>query len=433
MGLIIGVGNNKPVYPHDHFYGIEWDVTVSNPVCKRIGKVELHRQLPIQSRMARVILKDNGEVSYKLHPNDSTKQDNGASAKLDGTDGQVMVLLPKFYYKVEMEGNIRRVMISDYQLPGFILSPECYTSAYEASLNRTTSTLASVVNATVEYRGGNNNAELDETDKTLLGRPASQLSLDTSRSYSKERGAGWFAQIYSAYKKMYWLYFIEYANFNCQLAFTAEPTSEGFKQGGLSEGVTTLTSASWSSFNGYYPFIPCGHTNSLGNKTGTIEFEMPESYGSKLTVEVPSYRGVENPFGHIWKTMDGCKFYANSDADGGESEFYVADSLKNLNSSNSKEGYTLKGICPRSEGYIKELILGEGGEIMPLAVGAGTTTYHCDYFYTNAKTSHGLRQVLFGGSSFYGSNAGLSCSITYYAPSYAGTTLGSRLCFMGVE
>ena len=38
----------------------------------------------------------------------------------------------------------------------------------------------------------------------------------------------------------YWLYVVEYANLNCQLDFNAQPTSEGYKQGGLSAGVTTL-------------------------------------------------------------------------------------------------------------------------------------------------------------------------------------------------
>ena len=424
MGLIIGIGDTKPVFPYDYCYGIEWDVTVSNPQVKRIGKLELHRELPIQNKMYRVLLNDAGKEVYRLHPNDSTKRDNGAKANLDGTDGQVMVNLPKFYYRVEMEGNIRRLLISEYPLPGFKLSPECYESAFEASLNRKDNKLSSVVNNTADYRGGNNNADWDDADNTLLGRPATNISQTNFRTYASNRGNYWYQELYHVYKKWFWLYFIEYANFNCQLPFNAEPTAEGFKQGGLSEGVTTWSGSAWDEFSGYYPFVPCGHTNSLGNKTGVVEY----SAGDKV-FEVPSYRGVENPFGHIWAWTDGCKMFANSAEDGGESLFYVADDPKNSNSSSTTDGYSLRGSLARKEGYIKELVLGEHADIMPLSVGGGSTTYHCDYFYTNAETSHGLRGVLFGGYAANGSSAGLAYSFTSDAPSSAAARIGSQLCF----
>ncbi len=59
---------------------------------------------------------------------------------------------------------------------------------------------------------------------------------------------------------------------------------------------------------------------------------MPTEYGT-LTVQVPSYRGVENPFGHLWKWTDGCKCLIQSDASGGLSEFYVCDTPANFTSS----------------------------------------------------------------------------------------------------
>lgn len=69
------------------WYGIEWDTTVSSPACTRIGNLNLHKTLPIQSKMHRCVLRDNGTVAYYLHANDSTKRDTGATAILDGTDG----------------------------------------------------------------------------------------------------------------------------------------------------------------------------------------------------------------------------------------------------------------------------------------------------------------------------------------------------------
>ena len=112
MGIVLGIGQTRPEMPYDYFYGIEWDITVSNPKPKRIGKMELHASLPVQSLMRRCVLRDDGTIAYYLHPNDSTKMDNSAEAKLDGTDGQVMVEMPTCYVKFEADGNKRAARLS---------------------------------------------------------------------------------------------------------------------------------------------------------------------------------------------------------------------------------------------------------------------------------------------------------------------------------
>ena len=437
MGLIIGVGNTKPKFPYDYYYGIEWDSNVANSACTRLGRPELHVSLPIQSRMRRCVLRDNGTVAYYLHANDSTKRDNGAAANLDGTDGQVMVEIPAHYRKFEIEGTKFRCFLSEFELPGFHLVPLAYRSAYEAAIDRTTTSapkLASVVNASVAFRGGQNAADWDGTYKTLLGMPGTSTSLTNFRAYARRRGnaglngAGWNCDVYEIQKTCYWLYAVEYANFNSQLAYNAAPTSEGYKQGGLSEGVTTLNSSLWSSFNGYNPFVPCGYTNSLGNRTGIVAFAMPSQYGS-LTVQVPSYRGLENPFGHTWSWTDGCKCNIQPNDAGGISEFFVCTDPAKYQDTNYTD-YDKRGELPRVEGYVKVMMTGEYGENMPAQVGAGSTTYFCDYFYTAPATNTGQRGVLFGGAASNGAYAGFGYASTYYAPSHAYTAVGSRLCFL---
>ena len=88
------------------------------------------------------------------------------------------------------------------------------------------------------------------------------------------------------------------------------------------------------------------------------------------------------------------------------------------------------GTEARAEGYAKEIIFGEGGEIMPSVVGGGSTTYFCDYHYTNIPTSTTLRGVLFGGSAKHGAYAGFACAYSNHAPSNAHANVGSRLCFI---
>lgn len=432
MGLIIGVGGTKPTFPYDYYYGIEWNATVSNPKPTRIGKMELHKELPLQSLMRRCILKDNGTVNYYLHANDSTKRDNGAAANLTGADGQYMVELPDMYVRFETDGDISRHLQSTEPLPGFRLWRKDYVSAVEATVQRSTTTLCSVVNKDADYRGGNNDASRDGTYKTQLGMPATQISLTNFRAYARKRGSTeWNCNLYQTHRKLWWLFAVEYANFNSQDAFNAELDENGYHQGGLSSGATTLNGTKWNTFNNYYPFVPCGTTNSLGNHSGVVEFTMPDEYdpGVPTKVNVPSYRGVENPFGHTWKWTDGCKCLIQSETDGGLSEFYVCDDPAAF-TSYGVVNYDLRGNLPRKEGYVKKLILGEHGEIMPLEVGGGSTTYFCDYFYTNIPSSGvSERGVLFGGYALFGANAGFVYAYTYSTATYTAANVGSRLCF----
>lgn len=77
------------------------------------------------------------------------------------------------------------------------------------------------------------------------------------------------------------------------------------------------------------------------------------------------------------------------------------------------------------------MMIGEYGENMPTEVGAASTTYFADYFYTNIPASGvAQRGVFFGGYASYGANAGLSYAFTYYAASYTSASIGSRLCFI---
>lgn len=433
MGLLIGVGQTRPQFAYDYYYGIEWDSAVSNPSCTRIGKSELHSELPLQKMMRRCLLADNGTVLNYLSPTDSTKLDTGANADLTGAHGQVMVELPDVYIRFEADGQKRRCLMSPYSLPGFKKWGKDYVSAWEATVDRTTAAtpkLASVVNTTTAFRGGGNNSAWDGTYRDLCGRPATSISLTNFRAYAHNRGEGWQCNTYRIHKKLWWLFAVEYATLNSQAAFNAELTSEGYHQGGLGDGVTTLADAKWSAFNSYNPFIPCGHTKSLGNATGVVDYTMPTEYDATAkVVSVPSYRGVENPFGHVWKWTDGILLNIQSNDDGGRSMMYECHDTSKY-SSTITDDYIFFADAPRSNGYVKAIALGDNGDIMPTAIGGGSTTYFCDYFYTNIPASgESTRGVLFGGGAYTGASAGFVYALTATAPLGTNADVGSRLCF----
>lgn len=413
------------------WYGIEWDENVANSACTRIGTMDLHRTLPIQNRQRRCLLNDDGTVRHYLNANDSTLLDNGAPAKLDGSMGQVMVEMPSHWRRFERVGTKWRAMISEFKFPGFHYVPKAYRSAYEATVERSTNKLCSVMNMGADYRGGNNNADWDGTYRTLLGRPASSISGTNFASYANNRGARWTMDAYHVKKSMDWLYYIEYANFNSQLAYNPVLTAEGYKQGGLGDGVTTLSSTKWNDFNGRYGFSECGFSNELGNYTGVVELSMPIEYDeSVLTVEQPSYRGVEHPFGHTWKWTDGVKVNIQADDAGGQSQLYVCEDPLKFQHSNY-DGYDMRGLLPRANGYVSKMLMGEYGEVMPRVADGGSTTYFADYFYTSIPSSgESQRGVLFGGYSSYGAYAGLASAHANNTFAASHPTIGSRLCFI---
>lgn len=412
------------------WYGIEYDTTVSSPTCTRIGNLELHKSLPIQSRMKGCLLDDNGQVVEYLDPHDWTGQVR------DGSRGQVMVEIPMHYRKFETNGTKRVVRLSEHPLPGYHQVPKMYVSAYEASIERSTGKLCSVVNDATDYRGGNNNADYDGTYRSFLGRPVTSISRTEFRTAARKRKSGsseWNCYLYQVHKALFWLFTVEYATLNSQAAYNAELTAEGYRQGGLGAGVSNWSWSDWSTFNSLSPFVPCGHTDTLGNSTGVVAYTALNADGSELkTSNVPRYRGIENPFGHIWKWTDGINVRISpTEANGGDnlSKIFVCEDPSKLNDTNYN-GYKYVGNKARTDGFVKEIIFGEEGEIMPSVVGGNSTQFFCDYHYTNIQTTETLRGVSFGGSTNNSSNNGLAFVTSYYTPSYLATDFGSRLCFI---
>ena len=420
-------------------YGIEFDVTVSSPSCTRVGSTDLHKSLPIQSRMRGCLLDDDGKVVEYLDPTDWTGNVR------DGSRGQVMVEIPQHYRKCETDGNKRRVLLSELPLPGYEVVPLMYVSAYQATVQRSTNKLCSVVNTDADYRGGNNNSDNDAKYNTLLGRPATSLSRTNFRAYARKRKADsteWNCMTYDAQKALYWLFVVENATLNSQADYDSQLTAEGFRQGGLGAGVTTISGSDWNTFNGYYPFVPCGLTDSLGNRTGVVEYIINNSTASTgeagsagtiiQTFQVPRYRGIENPFGHIFQWTDGVNVRISPDTDNGGdglSKVFVCHDPAKFNDTNY-DGYSHVGNEARTEGYVKEVIFGVGGEIVPKTVGGGSTTYFCDYHYTNIPPTETLRGLLFGGRANNGASAGLAYANSNSAPSDTNAYFGSRLCFI---
>lgn len=404
-------------------YGVEWDTASSSPDGVRVGNMQLHRELPIQSKMERCLLDRDGGV--KEYVNDEFSW--GGSY----LDYAVMTEIPEHWYKLYFNGTKFRMMLSEIPLPGYKHVDKFYISTYEARIYRTDNLLCSAAGASklsdpnsINFRGGDNTAEWDDTYRSLLGRPVTNLTRDQFRQAARKRGKGWEMYTYGAHKTLFWLFAVEYATLNSQKPFNAQKDANGFSQGGLGEGASQMTD--WMNFNNANPLIPCGYTNEFRNGSGEKAYVVKNaSDNTHATLMANRYRGIENPFGHVWKYTDGANIQVTT-GDAGLSIIWTTDDPSNF-SDTSYTGYDKKGNICRTSGYAKKMLLGENGDIIPTEVDGSSSTYWCDYYRTTI-TIDGIFVVLAGSSANGALGNGLASIYGGYTSNSA-RDIGTRLCF----
>lgn len=348
----------------------------------------------------------------------------------NGYDGEVMVEVPEFWIKSWDTDTRREVRITPTYIddswehqPHILVSPyhDTVLNAIPTNMGYLSTlevnSAVSICNIHDYCRGGNNDASYDQyitTDRfrTDLGKPRTLIDRATMRTNCRKSGKEILS--YLQYKRiMYWLYIIEYANFNSQEKFKEELTKEGFRQGGLGMGVTTVNSKQWNFYNSNNPLAPNGYTNEFGNESNikTMTIVMPTVGGgeptSSTTQYVPRWRGIENPFGNVISNVDGIIINSSSivENDIKYSEVYTTDD-PSLYSDSNYSNMRLVGIELNKSGYIKEWDLGNTAEIIPRLNGGAATQYKCVSHYTGE--SIGFRILIFGGNidTHYGGGLG---------------------------
>ena len=369
-------------------------------------------------------------------------------AILSGYDGTVAVEVPEFYIKSFIDGTKRRVYISTIKIDDtWYHQKKCLVDSFRCTVLNTVpedmgylSTLPvnsaiSVVNTESYCRGGGNRSAFDNylnTDpfRTDLGKPRTSTNRATMRTYA--RNAGKEIMSYIQYKNiLYWLWVVEYANFNCQEAYKQNLTEAGYKQGGMGPGVTTVNSwTNWTYYNNNYPFTPNGYSLGVGytgvtSRVITTPIVSGGDPTQSYTIYVPIWRGIENPFGDIYTNLDGV--IIQGDAEGNPKKVYITDNPNDYGDDEiAKSKMRLAGYQLYQDGYIKYFDLGDEAHIIPNTVGGSTSTYKCDYNYTGVKDTT-LRTLFVGGAATDSGTAGLGCFYSTAGVGYAGAALGFRL------
>lgn len=220
--------------------------------------------------MKRCLVGATGTVNYYLDPNDSSKKADGTAAKLDGTDGDVMVEIPKFYYKVDNGVNCGpnkiQWFISDVPKTGYEVHPAFYR-------DRNGDGIAEEVNYRYcsAFEGSVSSSKLVSRANAV---PQVSQTIGTFRTQAQSKGNGWGLLDFNLLSAIQLLYLLEYGHFDSQTK--------------LGKGVSSATAK-----------INTGATVALGNKSGSANNNLTSGLAAM------SYRGIENFYGNIHKWIDG--------------------------------------------------------------------------------------------------------------------------------
>lgn len=401
------------------------------------------------NKVATIVFEDSTAAPTK--PSNSIKVVLGSVR--NGYDGNVCVYVPNFYIKSKkVSDRVYDIYITSFKIDdSYQYQHEGLHGAYRATVLNTVpenmgylSTLkvnsaVSIVNTHNYCRGGDNRSDYDtylNTDRfrTDLGKPRTKITRANMRTYCKNSGGRMLD--YNSYKNiMYWLYVIEYANFNCQEAFNAKLTPEGYKQGGLGDGITTWKYNYWRQYNNMYPLTPCGYGDTLGNGTGVIDLVIPETILSdnlgillSKTFSMPRWRGFDNPFGDMWTNLDGCLCDIPGDPFE-QATFYIIDDPDKYTDSvdeakiNASRSYKV----PKGQGYQGKQQYGNVADMVPGDVTGNVTQNICDYYYIDNNSSP--TTMIVGGGAYDDSEAGLADFYMNHLVSLSWPGVGFRLFF----
>jgi len=352
-----------------------------------------YSNFPIQELCGRGLLTTTG-VWTKLNKYNSNKFEDGSTATLNGSAGQVMVRIPRFYQVIKTVGDYQYFLISlqsftfDSTIAWIPLafgdSAYKYIGAFQ-SVALTDSLTASAVSAVIDTSAYSTN---------IYPNPFANR---TRAQFRTQQQSGFFQYSWGLYEIVRVLFLTKYKTWNSQAVLP------GYTEGGTFD---------------YAKVTKAGATLGLGDFDGSIWDSV------NLRYKANSFLGIENFYGNVYNLLDGI----NIDNTAGLCTVYTCNTPTNF-ADDTTTNYVATGHSPAfgavSDCY--KYILGSGKDcpFYPSVLGSGATsaTYQTDYFYNTA----GVWGVLScGGNLAHGALAGLAYLNEYSASSYAYSDLSAR-------
>jgi len=397
------------------------------------------------------------------------------TAVLNGTDGQVMVQIPKFYYHYVYSGTTHTWEISLYPLEGFSIHPAFvknneivdyrYIGAYEGTLydnSRTAytnglqltagSTDFTAATKTIHRDNESNPFSLLEVGDKLVIAGATDAGnnqtvtvatigdasiIVTEAIVERQNDANVTIETEKNFVNDKLCSVSGKAPINdgtrAEFRAIAAKRGTGWRQQDydLASAIQLLYLIEYADWNSQ-SVIGNGLTDwagatwdawndynpieTSGNSNSDGNATANNSAGDGTTGSYMTYRGIENFFGHIWKWVEGINVNANVP--------YICNNDSDF-ADDTVTKYTALGVVMvNANGYVVTLEQTDRG-FLPASIGGTTSTYLCDYYYQ----STGWRVARLGGHAYNGLFAGVACWAVNYSSGYRSPYFGGRLAF----
>jgi hypothetical protein len=402
--------------------GVLWNRASSSPTLQRIDEngdiltlsASDFNSHPLWGGIKRCTLNAGGAATY------------GTNNRGDGltlTNDYVMTEIPLAYAGAYREGDYQGILLSDEAFSSKYVTAErhpafwkrdrsgtrvdkMYLGSYEAGASGGTTT----ANGTSNTIYATNRTGLKLTSKSGVkcltgnGTDGTMAQMEVS---ANAIGTGWGISSYWSHALLQALLYIEYASFDSQTA--------------VGPGRTNAANTS---------ALDTGSGNALMDTYGT---------GGGTDQQAVCYRGIENPWGNLWKFLiglnavdtginvmktDGTGTLADVLTDYESTSGYIP-----LNGSTNIGGGTDAGAY--THGYVKDLVFADPLKLgfFPSVLGGSESTYLADYYYSHQDTLTNI--LLAGGHWPYAGKAGVGSLYSTSAASYVDAQFGARLEFMG--
>ena len=178
--------------------------------------------------------------------------------------------------------------------------------------------------------------------------------------------------------------------------------------------------------------LKTGDMKSYGDNSGAKTISVVNGDNTGVNCSRISLFGIEDPYGWQWEMTQGIYFGASdNDAQTG-TEVFIYDGNRMPSSAElttHPSGDYRQTTRIDTEGYITKMQMGEYFDLIAQAIGGGSTSYWCDYFWRNIATG---QLVAFGGRAYGGTYCGLGFVDSSHAFTLSSALCGSRLAYYGM-
>jgi hypothetical protein len=343
----------------------------------------------------KVVLLQPGNENYpaELDRYNYNQYAQGGTAVLTGASGNVMLQIPKFYYKYSFGSNTHNYDVSLERKPGYEPHPAFYRNGAWVDYRYVGIYQAAGWTGTWQQGDGTNAWFSTSTGKlgSVSGyKPLSNFSRPNFRAAAARVGTGWSLLDFWTYSMLKMLYITKHGNFNSQTML-----------GGGNTKFAGWNFAADVSATGKVTSITSPGQSTAGGNSG----------------DYVNFMGIEDIFGTIWQWVDGWNI--NSGVN------YVCSNSANF-ADDTTTNYTLFGTTnPTATGW-QETLQSNIGFLPATVGGTGSDVARItDYYYY----SGGWVAPIVGGGAGNGSDCGLFCLGADGAASVVFSGIGSRLCF----